>query len=167
MTPLVVYNASAGSGKTFTLATEYIKLLIENPQGYRNILAVTFTNKATEEMKMRILSQLYGIWKQQPDSVPYIKVVTEHLGISKELAAARAGEALANLMHNYSNFHVQTIDTFFQIILRNLARELELATNLRLALNDMQAETFASILCRPRYGDVGKRKVYISPTLQI
>ena len=143
MTPLVVYNASAGSGKTFTLATEYIKLLIENPQGYRNILAVTFTNKATEEMKMRILSQLYGIWKQLPDSVPYIKVVTEHLGISKELAAARAGEALANLMHNYSNFHVQTIDTFFQIILRNLARELELATNLRLALNDMQAETFA------------------------
>ncbi|WP_352230707.1 UvrD-helicase domain-containing protein, partial [Xylanibacter caecicola] len=53
MKPLVVYNASAGSGKTFTLATEYIKLLIENPQSYRNILAVTFTNKATEEMKMR------------------------------------------------------------------------------------------------------------------
>ena len=60
--PLTVYKASAGSGKTFTLAVEYIKLLVENPQQYRNILAVTFTNKATEEMKMRILSQLYGIW---------------------------------------------------------------------------------------------------------
>lgn len=59
--PLVVYKASAGSGKTFRLAVEYIKLLINNPMAYRNILAVTFTNKATEEMKMRILSQLYGI----------------------------------------------------------------------------------------------------------
>ena len=55
--PLTVYKASAGSGKTFTLATEYIRLIVENPMSYRNILAVTFTNKATEEMKMRILSQ--------------------------------------------------------------------------------------------------------------
>ncbi|MBS5527204.1 MAG: UvrD-helicase domain-containing protein [Prevotella sp.] len=143
MTPLVVYNASAGSGKTFTLATEYIKLLIENPQSYRNILAVTFTNKATEEMKMRILSQLYGIWKQLPDSAGYTAVVTEQLGISREYASQQAGKALSNLMHNYSYFHVQTIDTFFQGVLRNLSRELELTTNLRLALNDKQAETFA------------------------
>ncbi|WP_288319113.1 UvrD-helicase domain-containing protein [Xylanibacter caecicola] len=143
MKPLVVYNASAGSGKTFTLATEYIKLLIENPQSYRNILAVTFTNKATEEMKMRILSQLYGIWKLLPDSEGYINVVTEQLGISKEYASRQAGKALGNLMHNYSYFHVQTIDTFFQGVLRNLSRELELTTNLRLALNDNQAETFA------------------------
>ena len=143
MTPLVVYNASAGSGKTFTLATEYIKLLIENPQSYRSILAVTFTNKATEEMKMRILSQLYGIWKLLPDSSGYIAVVTEQLGISREYASRQAGKALSNLMHNYSYFHVQTIDTFFQGVLRNLSRELELTTNLRLALNDKQAETSA------------------------
>ncbi len=58
---LTVYKASAGSGKTFTLATEYIALLVSNPYQYENILAVTFTNKATEEMKMRIVSQLYGI----------------------------------------------------------------------------------------------------------
>ena len=61
---LLVYKASAGSGKTFTLAVEYIKLLIINPRAYRNILAVTFTNKATGEMKERILQQLYGIWKE-------------------------------------------------------------------------------------------------------
>ena len=56
MKPLTVYKASAGSGKTFTLATEYIRLVIDNPTAYRTILAVTFTNKATEEMKLRILS---------------------------------------------------------------------------------------------------------------
>ena len=61
MSLLTVYKASAGSGKTFTLAVEYIKFLIRNPWSYRNILAVTFTNKATDEMKTRILGQLYGI----------------------------------------------------------------------------------------------------------
>ena len=69
---LTVYKASAGSGKTFRLAVEYIKLVVQDPQSYRHILAVTFTNKATEEMKMRILSQLYGLWKQLPDSQNYM-----------------------------------------------------------------------------------------------
>ena len=73
--PLTVYKASAGSGKTFTLAIEYISLLIRNPKSYEQILAVTFTNKATEEMKMRIISQLYGIWKQLPDSYNYLEAV--------------------------------------------------------------------------------------------
>ena len=72
-TTLTVYKASAGSGKTFTLTTEYIKMLIADPTCYRSILAVTFTNKATEEMKARILSQLYGIWKQLPSSASYLK----------------------------------------------------------------------------------------------
>lgn len=65
---LLVYKASAGSGKTFTLAVEYIKHLIANPRAYRQILAVTFTNKATTEMKERILQQLYGIWQADPAS---------------------------------------------------------------------------------------------------
>ena len=66
--PLIVYKASAGSGKTFRLTVEYIKLLVQNPYAFRQILAVTFTNKATAEMKSRILSQLYGIWRQQDES---------------------------------------------------------------------------------------------------
>ena len=141
--PLTVYKASAGSGKTFTLATEYIRLLVENPTSYRNILAVTFTNKATEEMKMRILSQLYGIWKQLPESADYIKVIQEKTGYGEELISERAGIALQNLLHNYNYFRVETIDTFFQSVLRNLARELELTTNLRIGLNDHQIEDIA------------------------
>ena len=137
---LTVYKASAGSGKTFTLATEYIKLLIANPQSYRSILAVTFTNKATEEMKMRILSQLYGIWKQLPDSQSYMEKITNELKITDSIAAKRAGTALSYLIHNYSYFRVETIDTFFQSVLRNLARELDLTANLRLELNDDQVE---------------------------
>ncbi len=137
---LTVYKASAGSGKTFTLATEYIKLLINNPQSYRNILAVTFTNKATGEMKQRILSQLYGIWKQLPDSASYTEKITKELGVSTQYAASRAGLALQLIIHNYGYFRIQTIDTFFQSVLRNLARELDLTANLRIELNDKQIE---------------------------
>ena len=89
--PLTVYKASAGSGKTFTLAVEYIKLLIENPTRYRNILAVTFTNKATEEMKMRILSQLYGIWKDLPDSNAYMDRILAETGLSRPTVTKNAG----------------------------------------------------------------------------
>lgn len=122
------------------MATEYIKLLILNPQAYRNILAVTFTNKATEEMKERILSQLYGIWKRLPDSQNYMDKITAELKVTEELASKRAGEALTNLIHNYNYFRVETIDSFFQSVLRNLARELDLAANLTVGLNDVQVE---------------------------
>lgn len=137
---LTVYKASAGSGKTFTLAIEYIKLLISDPQSYRRILAVTFTNKAMEEMKMRILSQLYGIWKQLPDSRSYIEKICQSMDITPDYASRQAGIALGNLIHNYSYFRIETIDSFFQSIFRNLARELDLTTNMRIGLNDYQVE---------------------------
>jgi ATP-dependent exoDNAse (exonuclease V) beta subunit len=140
MKALTVYKASAGSGKTFTLATEYIKLLVKNPLSYRSILAVTFTNKATEEMKMRILSQLYGIWKQLPDSSDYLQHIVAATGLSESQVSHQAGDALHQLLHNYSYFRVETIDTFFQSVLRNLARELDLTANLRIGLNDYQVE---------------------------
>ena len=141
--PLTVYKASAGSGKTFTLATEYIRLLVENPTSYKNILAVTFTNKATEEMKMRILSQLYGIWKGLPESDNYLQVIKEKAGYAPKLIRERAGQGLSNLLHNYNYFRVETIDTFFQSVLRNMARELDLTTNLKIGLNDVQVEELA------------------------
>lgn len=136
--PLTVYKASAGSGKTFTLAVEYIKLLIDKPESYETILAVTFTNKATEEMKSRILTQLYGISVGLPDSKDYLDKVCSDLNIEPEVCVRQAKVALRLLLHHYNFFRVQTIDTFFQGVMRNLARELSLSNNLRVSLNDDQ-----------------------------
>ena len=141
--PLVVYRASAGSGKTFTLAVEYIKLLVQNPLAYKQTLAVTFTNKATEEMKMRILSQLYGIWRGLESSKAYQEKICQELEASPEFVSRQAGTALHLLLHNYNYFRVETIDSFFQSVLRNLARELDLTANLRVGLNDVQVEEVA------------------------
>ena len=136
--PLTVYKASAGSGKTFTLTIEYIKLLIKDPLSYKQILAVTFTNKATEEMKMRILSQLYGLSRLLPDSNAYLEIIKKDTELSEEQIRQRSSLALGYLIHNYSYFQIQTIDTFFQGVLNNLARELDLTAKLRVTLNDEQ-----------------------------
>lgn len=135
---LTVYRASAGSGKTFTLAVEYIKQLIKNPKEYEKILAVTFTNKATEEMKRRIVSQLYGLANNLKDSKSYMDKIKKDLNVSEQTITERADEALRYLLHNYNNFRVQTIDAFFQSILRNMAKELGLGNNMRVVLNDKQ-----------------------------
>lgn len=140
---LTVYKASAGSGKTFTLAVEYIKLLLLHPVSYRNILAVTFTNKATEEMKMRILSQLYGLAHGYSDSKAYSDKIVGDLHCTEDFVRERAAMALNSLIHHYTYFKVETIDKFFQRILRNLARELDLTANLRIELNDRQVEQMA------------------------
>lgn len=119
---LLVYKASAGSGKTFTLAVEYIKHLIINPHAYRQILAVTFTNKATAEMKERILTQLYGIWKGAPSSEAYLERIKNYKlkikgegggGLTDKEIRQRAGIALQYMLHDYSRFRVETIDSFF------------------------------------------------------
>lgn len=145
---LTVYKASAGSGKTFRLAVEYIKQLIINEKNYEHTLAVTFTNKATEEMKMRILSQLYGLAHRLESSNDYMEVIVEDLSrlpflkddVSEEFVAKRAQAALSRLLHDYSLFRVETIDRFFQTVLRNLARELDLAQNLRVELSAKEIE---------------------------
>lgn len=146
---LTVYKASAGSGKTFRLAVEYIKQLIINESNYEHTLAVTFTNKATEEMKMRILSQLYGLAHRLESSNNYMEVIVNDLKAShyfkdtkvdEKFVAERAETALRRLLHDYSMFRVETIDRFFQTVLRNLARELDLAQNLRVELSAKEIE---------------------------
>ena len=143
---LTVYKASAGSGKTFTLTIEYIKTIITqpSPNAFSHILAVTFTNKATAEMKNRILQQLYGIWKALPSSNNYLNALKAQLKadntpLNNTQIQQRAGAALRSILHNYDHFRIETIDSFFQSILRNLAHELNLTPNLKVELNDKQA----------------------------
>ena len=137
---LLVYKASAGSGKTFTLAVEYIKHLIADPRAYRRILAVTFTNKATAEMKERIVQTLYALWTNDPSATAYLHCLQAelpalHLSLTEEEIRQRAGNALLYMLHDYSRFRVETIDSFFQSVMRNLARELELSPNLNIELD--------------------------------
>ena len=132
---LHIYKASAGSGKTFTLAVNFIRLLIERPDNYRHILAVTFTNKATAEMKQRILGKLYGIDHQLDDSNAYFEEVKRATGMEESLIRQRAAMALSMLIHDYSHFRVETIDSFFQSVLRGMARELNLGTGMTIELD--------------------------------
>ena len=134
---LLVYKASAGSGKTFTLAVHYIKQLVEDPTAYRRILAVTFTNKATAEMKTRILEQLYGLGYNLPTSESYLNELKKASTLSETEIRQAARQALHNIIHDYNRFRIETIDSFFQTVLRNLARELELGANMTVELNNI------------------------------
>lgn len=133
---LLVYKASAGSGKTFTLAIRYISQLIEDPRAYRRILAVTFTNKATAEMKSRILEQLYGLAHNLKSSEGYLNELHRQTGRSYKEIQESANAALQNIIHDYSRFRIETIDSFFQSVMKNLSRELKLGTNLNIELNN-------------------------------
>ena len=132
---LTVYKASAGSGKTFRLAVQYITMLIRHPEDYRSILAVTFTNKATAEMKQRILSQLYGIAHGLKSSKPYYDEVKASVTLTEQTIQHNAALALEMILQDYGSFRVETIDSFFQSVLRGLARELGIGGNLTLELD--------------------------------
>ena len=152
---LHVYKASAGSGKTFTLAVAYICLLIERPDAYRHILAVTFTNKATAEMKNRILGKLYALANNTPDGAPYLEEVKRRTRLSEAVIRQRAAEALTLLVHDYGHFRVETIDSFFQSVLRALARELDLGTGMSIELDTRKviAEAVDLLLRELKAGD--------------
>ena len=122
---ITILKASAGSGKTYNLAREYIRLLLEkrDMQAYRHILAVTFTNKATDEMKRRILDELY-LLATAPEKSPYFDDFVPKPFPSAEALRKRAKGQLGGILHDYSSFAVSTIDKFFQQALRAFSREI-------------------------------------------
>ncbi|MBP1630734.1 MAG: putative helicase [Bacteroidetes bacterium] len=161
MNNLIVYKASAGSGKTFALVVEYVYLLVDkdivenrriitktgfrvgNSFNYRNILAVTFTNKATAEMKDRLLSLLYGLSR----GLDYCKGEMERIislslergdNFSQETVRLSADTALSNILHDFSYFNIETIDSFFQRVLRNMSRELGIGSSYNLLIEDTE-----------------------------
>ena len=122
---ITIAKASAGSGKTYTLAKTYISLLLKSrdPYAYRHILAVTFTNKATGEMKARILREL-DILAHAPTESDYYKDFVPALCADTAQLQKRCSSLLNGILHDYSAFSVFTIDRFFQQVLRSFAREL-------------------------------------------
>jgi len=139
---LKIYKASAGSGKTFTLALEYIReLLVKHSHtAHRQILAVTFTKDATGEMKDRILSELYGLAFGCEDSKNFRAALTDALERSNhpmkdEEISLKSKRLLQSILHDYSHLNITTIDSFFQKVLRNLARELGRGSRFNLEMN--------------------------------
>jgi ATP-dependent helicase/nuclease subunit A len=122
MPRLQIIRASAGSGKTFSLAQEYLRLLFAEHDNFMHILAVTFTNKATEEMKSRIIRELYWLSSGKPSK--QLNGLIESTGLSEKQIRDKAKVILKRLLHNYSQFSVSTIDSFFQRIIRGFTREL-------------------------------------------
>ncbi|WP_443963740.1 UvrD-helicase domain-containing protein [Prevotellamassilia timonensis] len=134
---LLVYSASAGSGKTYTLALKYIAMAVatDRASDFTNILAVTFTNMATAEMKNRILEQLDNLAQGGTDK-DFLENLIKETNISKDVLVRRAKGVLAAIMHDYDHFRVETIDSFFQTLLTNLAHELKLPRGFRVDLDD-------------------------------
>ena len=122
-----ILNASAGSGKTYQLAYKYVRDVIDQPGLYRHILAVTFTNKATEEMKSRILKEIHRL--ASGGASPYLENLCRELSLDERSVRKRAAEVRSKILHDYSRFTVLTIDTFFQRILRAFIKELGIDLN--------------------------------------
>lgn len=119
---LHIYKASAGSGKTYRLTAEYLRLLFTSASAYKHILAVTFTNKATDEMKSRIVNELAKLATDKPSD--YTDMLMEEHSISEDQVRAKSRQILTDILHDYSAFSVSTIDRFFQQTMRAFTREI-------------------------------------------
>lgn len=139
---LTVYRASAGSGKTHLLTGTYLRMLFQEDTTFENILAVTFTNKATEEMKERILSQLF-VLSTEPGRSDYIKQLKEEFNISETDIKLKARKILKEILHNYSGYNVSTIDHFFQQTTRAFTREIGLQGGYNIELDQKRVLTEA------------------------
>ncbi len=136
MSPLTIYKASAGSGKTFRLTLGYLNLSFRDPQVYRHILAVTFTNKAASEMKSRILDRLYNLSRLKEGMTSGdLELLKETTGLSSRQIIERAGELLTRILNDYSRFSVGTIDRFFQGVIRAFTREIGLPSGFNLEID--------------------------------
>ncbi len=130
---LTIYSASAGSGKTYKLTEIYLLSLFQSRYNYRKILAVTFTNKATAEMKSRILDNLHKLSTGQ--KCDYLTVLMQNTGKSEDWIRNESGEILNTILHDFSRFSVSTIDSFFQKILRAFTREAGLHSGFNVELD--------------------------------
>lgn len=134
-----VLNASAGSGKTYSLVKQYITTLLKSasPYKFRQLLAITFTNKAVAEMKSRILETLETLSHYKEDSLqpPMLDDLMEETGLKAQEIALKSGDILKRILHNYAAFDVVTIDTLTHRIIRTFAKDLNISGSFDVSLD--------------------------------
>ena len=137
-TAFSIYNASAGSGKTYTLVKQYLRILLEAPtdDAYRRILAITFTNKAVEEMKSRIILNLSDFSKDEPGerAETLMQVLRSETGLSLATIKDKSRSIIKNIIHNYASFDISTIDRFTHKVIRAFAHDLNLSVSFDVSL---------------------------------
>lgn len=152
-TSFQVYNASAGSGKTFTLVKEYLKILLQstNTFKFQQILAVTFTNKAAGEMKERIIENLNVFSKNTTNSM--LSVICNETGLTEETVFKRSKVILNAILQNYSAFNITTIDAFTHKLIRTFAYDLKLPLNFEVEMDSKSLLNEAVDIVISKIGD--------------
>src|SRR5690606_32276313 len=130
---------SAGSGKTYTLVKEYLKIILtaRTNDAYRNILAITFTNKAVHEMKSRIVDSLSDFSSQDPTrkGVDLMQVISNETSLSISEIQVKSRQIIKHIIHNYAGFDISTIDKFTHRVIRAFARDLNLPMTFEVSLD--------------------------------
>ena len=123
-----IYDASAGSGKTYALVKEYLKIILvaKKNDAYRNILAITFTNKAVHEMKSRIVGNLLEFAKDNPNpkAADLMQVLSVEIKLSVSEIQIKSKQIIKHIIHNYAAFDISTIDKFTHKVIRAFAHDL-------------------------------------------
>lgn len=132
--PLIVYKSSAGSGKTTTLVNEYLKLTLKDPFLFRQVLAITFTNNAANEMKERILLALQKIMSKEAWTDGEFTSLIEELGFEEDVLIEKARTLQKLILHRYDDFAVSTIDSFVHRIIRTFATDVKLPQNFEVVI---------------------------------
>ncbi|MDD4603941.1 MAG: UvrD-helicase domain-containing protein [Bacteroidales bacterium] len=150
-----VYRSSAGSGKTFTLVKEYLKIILSEPHDFRHILAITFTNKAAAEMKERVLSALREISSnaETGHGSALMAILATETGLTPPVLVKRASQVLAMILHNYSDFAIGTIDGFSHRIIRSFAHDFGLPAQFNVGLDSEELLTMAVDLLLEKAGN--------------
>ncbi len=134
-----IYDASAGSGKTYALVKEYLKIILTSPKNdaYRNILAITFTNKAVHEMKSRIVGSLSAFATENPSSKhqDLMQDLSVDTGLSIIQIKTKSQQIIKHIIHNYAAFDISTIDKFTHKVIRAFAHDLNLPMTFEVSLD--------------------------------
>jgi ATP-dependent exoDNAse (exonuclease V) beta subunit len=155
-----IYDASAGSGKTYTLVKEYLRIILtsDKPDAYRNILAITFTNKAVHEMKSRIVSSLseFASDTPSPKAAILMQTLSGEISMSLSQIKEKAKQIIRHIIHNYAAFDISTIDKFTHKVIRAFARDLNLPMTFEVSLDteNLLTEAVDAIIAQAGEDDV-------------